>query len=130
MACCQLHERWKNKLKYYNNNMICRMGEYLGVLKSALADPALEGVECICPSNYSKLRTVISDLPPDAHISEWRYGDGQIRYRYHTHVDGAGARLREAFENGARGGNPTLTAVYLKKDLDAIIQEHLAHSVC
>lgn len=98
------------------------MDNNLGILRQALEDPKLEDLPCICPSHSPQLTRVLKELPPDAYVSEWRYGMGDIRYEYHVHRNGAALQLREAFSNGARGGHPRLTAVYSREELEKLIQ--------
>lgn len=97
--------------------------EYLAVLKKALKDPKVQGLSCISPNNKPKLLEILRELPSTSYLSEWKYGMGQIKYVYHVH-NGKGVKLKEAFDNGARGGHPKLTGVYSKKDLQAIIQKY------
>lgn len=99
------------------------MDNNLAVLRRALEDPKLEDLPCICPSHIPQLISVLKELPPDACVSEWRYGMGDIRYEYRVHGNGAALQLREAFSNGARGGHPTLTAVYSREELERLIQQ-------
>lgn len=96
------------------------MVNYLNVLKKALADPKLDNLECISDGVDSKLVEILEGLPLDSYISEWKYGFGEIKYEYHIHKGEVAEQLKEAFRNGARGGHPGLTAVYLKKELEAL----------
>jgi hypothetical protein len=85
----------------------------LNILKKALKDPVVEfgpfglatkigADECAC-------------------ISEWRYGLGEVKYVYHIHKGDFAIKLQEAFNEGKKGGNPKLTYIYLRKDLEDLV---------
>ncbi|MCK4670557.1 MAG: hypothetical protein KAT43_05120 [Nanoarchaeota archaeon] len=94
------------------------------ILLRALKDPILEGIDCICPSNYPKLAITLVNLSSDTFISEWRYGIGEIKYECHVHRNGIGEQIKRAFENGVRGGGSRkLTSVRSKEELDVLIQQ-------
>lgn len=99
------------------------MNNNLPIANMALQDPKLEGVDCICRSNYPGLVDIVEGLPSGAYVSEWRYGMGETRYEYRVHQDGIGEQLRKAFESGVRFGHPWLTAVYTKDELKKLIQQ-------
>lgn len=98
------------------------------VLRKALDDPKLEGLACISPSESSVLAKIVTTLPTDAYISEWRYGIGEIRYVYHVHTNGIIPELRKLFEKGIGGGHPKLTALYSKEELINLIRYYQADS--
>jgi hypothetical protein len=98
----------------------------VALLKKGLQDPTLEGLTCIGPSEASQLVKVFNALPQDGCVSEWKYGVGEVTYRYHIHGGDTAAGLRRAFEEGIRGGHPTLTAVYTKKELQELISQYEA----
>jgi len=97
------------------------MNNYLSILRKALKDLKLDGLTCISSSESPRLSEIVKNLSPDACISEWRYGMGNIRYEYHVHQDGIAEQLREAFKNGVSGGHPKLTAIYSREELKKII---------
>lgn len=59
---------------------------YINVLRKAIKDPKIPKLDCICSSNKSRLIKLVQEVPKHAHISEWRYGLGKIRYNYHLHT--------------------------------------------
>ena len=99
------------------------MTDSIGMLKQALQDPKIEDLSCICPVNYPLLKNILRGLTHDCYISEWQYGMGMIHYEYHIHRGEKGARLQEERQKGIKGGHPTLTVVYSKKELETIIQK-------
>jgi hypothetical protein len=108
--------------------LISEMSNPIDTLRKALNDPKLEDLPCICPAHNSELIRILRKLPSDAFVSEWRHGQGIVRYEYHVHMNGVGASLRDAFDKGAKGGYPTLTAVYSREELEKISQESEAGS--
>lgn len=100
------------------------MNVAINVLKKALDDPRLDGLTCISPSESSVLARIVTTLPTDAYISEWRYGIGEIKYVYHVHTNGIIPQLKDLFEKGIRGGHPKLTALYSKEELEDIIKQY------
>ena len=98
------------------------MNKYLPVLKSALKEPIISNLDCICPSNKQVLENIINNLPDNPIISEWKYTIGNVNYFYHIHTNGINKKLTEAYNNSVRGGNPTLIHLYSKKELQKIIE--------
>jgi len=98
------------------------MNKYLPTLRSALKDPVISNLDCICPSNKQVLEDIVSHLPDNAIISEWKYTIGNVKYLYHIHTNGINKKLNEAYINNVRGGNPKLTKIYSKKELKKIIE--------
>lgn len=88
------------------------MSNHLHILKRALEDPKLKGLTCICSSQYSILDKHLDRVPEGGSVSEWRYGNGSVFYEYRVHKKELSRELKQAFDEGARGGHPKLTAVY------------------
>jgi len=100
------------------------MNNYRALFKKALKDPQIKGLECICPSDKSALRKVLINLPDDEWVSEWRYGMGEIFYRYHRHLNGLGQKLKKAYDEGKRAGHPFFTGIFSKQDLESITAKY------
>lgn len=54
------------------------------------------------------------------YISEWRHVVGLVRYEYRPHGN-EGELLKALYDRGIRGGNPWLTNVLSREDLEAIV---------
>ena len=68
------------------------------------------------------LAELIRDLPAGNYISEWKHiKGGEAHYAYHSHRQDRGHQLKQAFNAGKKGGNPELTDVYARAELDGII---------
>lgn len=95
--------------------------------KNALKDPKVE-IDVIAPSRAQNIARLLHDLGSDCYVSEWRHTLGEVRYEYHRHNKDVGLVLKQLYDQGIRGGNPTLTRVYSRADLEQVIQEPTASS--
>ncbi|VVB81771.1 Uncharacterised protein [uncultured archaeon] len=60
--------------------------------------------------------------PEVKYVSEWKHVVGTVRYEYRLHGD-EGELLKALHKRGVRGGNPWLTNVSSRKELEAIAWE-------
>lgn len=105
------------------------MTDYIGTLNKALEDPEIPNLGTISSNNRSRLVDLCNEMPSGALVSEWRYGVGEICYKFYMHTNGICATLKEAFEKGIRGGGPRrLENLYSKEDLLKIIRAPEADS--
>ncbi len=102
------------------------MGNYLDIFKKALEAPKIEGLDLITHATAPNLVKLLENAPSHVCISEWRHGFGIVSYEYHIHTDESALQLRKAYEAGAKGGLPKLTALYSKKDLESLTQQYRA----
>lgn len=93
---------------------------YMEILRNALKDPELNGVDLIIPDTAAKVSQM---LGKGAYVSEWLYeGAGPLRYKYHCHVARMGKELKALLSQGKCSSRPKLTNVYTAKELIAMAQ--------
>lgn len=74
--------------------------EHITLFKQALKDPQINGIECICPSFVKGLSKLVTNLPDNAWVSEWRY---RGQYLYHGHSENIGLKLKQFYDQKKKG---------------------------
>ncbi len=94
------------------------------ILRRAYAAPELD-IRVIDPSQTEKIVRILED-PSIKYISEWKHTVGKLKYTYHKHGE-EGQELKELLKKGIAGGNPWLTNVFSREDLETILEESRVH---
>lgn len=97
------------------------------VFKTALKDPQIR-IAVISPAHNKELVKIINGLTADEYISEWRHNMWNVRYEYHKHKCPIASELKQLYDQGICGGNPKLTHIYSRSDLEKIIHSQMVPS--